>query len=67
MHFSEFQRLYKQHCKDNDFSARSLRKDYFGGPFKENNIEMVRGVKPDPFDVATERQGPWVVGCVIRS
>lgn len=67
MHFSEFQRLYKQHCKDNDFNARSLRKDYFGGPFKENNIEMVRGLKPDPFDVATERQGPWVVGCVIRS
>ena len=58
---TEFQRLYKQYCKSNEITARTLKRDFYEGPFLKRNITVVRGIKLDPIENAP-KQGTWIFG-----
>ena len=62
IHQTEFTRIYKQHCKDNDLVHRSLRRDYYAGPFRARGMQVVRGMRPDPSNPERQMKGPWIEG-----
>ena len=57
----EFQRLYKQYCKSNEITARTLKRDFYEGPFLKRNITVVREIKMDPME-NVPKQGTWICG-----
>ena len=62
VHQADFSKLYIQHCKDNELQNRkSLKKDYFAGPFSKRNIVVQKSILKDPFTFQ-ERNGYWFEG-----
>lgn len=58
----EFQRLYKHHCKSNDIAnVRTLKRDFYEGPFLKRGIKVEREVKECPVE-RVPRMGTWIVG-----
>lgn len=63
MLMTDFTRMYKNHCRDNAQTARSLNKDYYAGPFKSRRLSYSKGEHADPRDPTKRGKGPWVFGC----
>lgn len=66
MYQTDFMRLFRHHCRENDFSAKTLKKDYFAGPFSAKGMWVTKTNKADPSDPSTYHVGPWVTGCRIQ-
>ena len=58
---TEFQRLYKQYCKTNDITARTLKRDFYEAPFMKRNLNVVRDIKLDPIE-NVPKQATWILG-----
>lgn len=58
---TEFQRLYKSFCKQNDIVARTLKRDFYEAPFIRRGMHVIRDVRLCPNE-NVRRCGTWIVG-----
>ena len=59
---TEFQRRFVDHCKENDLHNRkSLKKDYYQGPFLKRQITVENTIKMCPIE-RIERKKIWICG-----
>lgn len=59
---AEFTRHFIDHCRTYEIQNRkSLKKDYYAGPFSKRNMSMTRGVKLDK-TTAEKKKENWVEG-----
>lgn len=58
---NEFQRLYIQHTKNNDLVRKTLKKEYYIGPFQKRQIQVEKSIRVCPIENA-RRNGTWFVG-----
>lgn len=58
---TDFQRLYKLFCKSNDITARTLKKDFFEGPFLKRDVTVQKDVRKCPVE-NVQKNATWFVG-----
>jgi hypothetical protein len=64
---ADFCRHFIVHCREHEISNRkSLKKDYYAGPFSKRNMNMTRGVRVDQ-STHEERSGNWIEGVKIST
>jgi hypothetical protein len=62
VHQVDFSRHFINHCREHELQNRkSLKKDYYIGPFSKRNVVMARNVHKDP-NTSEKRGGNWVEG-----
>jgi hypothetical protein len=64
---ADFCRHFIAHCREHEIPNRkSLKKDYYAGPFSKRNMTMTRCVKVD-LTTQEERSGNWIEGVKIST
>jgi hypothetical protein len=61
---NEFQRIYKNHCKQNDIVARTFKRDYYEASFLKRNLNVIKETRECPYDLV-KKNTTWISG--VRS
>jgi len=58
---SDFQKEYKVYCKTNDITSKTLKKDYFQGPFLKRNLKVEKATRDCPVELI-RKTTIWITG-----
>ena len=58
---TEFHRLYKSFCKQNDINARTFKRDFYEASFVKRNIVVHKDIRICPVE-NVKRNAIWIVG-----
>ena len=61
---NDFQREYKVYCKSNDLASKTLKKDYFQGPFLKRNLTVEKATRLCPVE-NVPKINIWIFGVRI--
>ncbi len=61
---NDFQREYKVYCKSNDLASKTLKKDYFQGPFLKRNLTVEKATRLCPVE-NVPKINIWIFGIRI--